>query len=57
MAASVSVAGRCQDHDPGHGSRQMSASTPGTLMMLGSSSYNSLESSSTGGRKIIAEVF
>lgn len=52
MATSVSGAERCQDHhDPG--SRQMSASTPGTLQMFGSSSYSSLESSSTG-RRIVS---
>ena len=58
MATSVSGAerGQCLDHhDPG--SRQMSASTPGTLQMFGSSSYSSLESSSTGRKKRIAVVF
>ena len=51
MATSVSGAERGQDdQDPGAGSRQMSVSTPGTLMMFGSSSISSLESSSTGRR-------
>ena len=54
MATSVSGAERGQDdQDPGAGSRQMSASTPGTLMMFGSSSISSLDSSSTGRRERI----
>ena len=54
MATSVSGAeSRGQDQDPVSGSRQMSASTPGTLQMFGSSSYSSLESSSTGRRYTI----
>ena len=57
MATSVSAAERGQDdQDPGVGSRQMSVSTPGTLLMFGSSSISSLESASTGRRERIDKM-